>query len=250
MKEPVRENLETIIGRLRSHAERSPAKAAYTFLRDDGRIDAVTYSQLYDEVRSLAAELLRLAEPGTRALLLYPSGLEFIKVYLACLYAGIVAVPSSMPRKTGPSPRLAAIVQDATPSLVLSTNECIQIVRTACMSDSVAACKFLATDAIAFSLAPAMGVLPQARWDDLAFLQYTSGSTGTPNGVEVTHRNIVSNVQAIEKAFGFMPDSVMVGWLPLFHDMGLIGGVLAPLYVGFSSVLMSPSAFLKNRRSR
>jgi acyl-CoA synthetase (AMP-forming)/AMP-acid ligase II/alkylation response protein AidB-like acyl-CoA dehydrogenase/acyl carrier protein len=236
-------NPETAITeRLRAHAESSRA-IAYTFLRDDGKADTITYRALYDGARGLAAELLDRAQPGSRALLLYPSGLEFIKAYLACMYAGIVAVPSSMPRKSRPSQRLAAILQDAAPSLILTTADCIQMIRAACSADESPACEFLATDALA--LGPGRE-LPPPDADTVAFLQYTSGSTGAPNGVEVTHRNIISNVTAIEKAFGFSSRSVMVGWLPLFHDMGLIGNVLAPLHVGFPSVLMSPSHFLKN----
>ncbi|MDB5727022.1 MAG: AMP-dependent synthetase, partial [Noviherbaspirillum sp.] len=237
-------NPETAITeRLRMHAQ-SPHGLAYTFLRDDGKTDVTTYGALYDGARGLAVELLKHAQPGSRALLLYPSGLEFIKAYLACLYAGIIAVPSSMPRKSRPSQRLAAILKDAGPALILTTADCMQMIKGVCAGEESPACDFLATDAL--EPGSVEGELPAVSADAIAFLQYTSGSTGTPNGVEVTHRNIMSNVAAIEKAFGFSKRSVMVGWLPLFHDMGLIGNILAPLYVGFPSVLMSPSHFLKN----
>ena len=237
----------TITDRLRVHAVEARHKVAYTFLRDDGREDSISFGSLYDEALALAAVLLQHAEPGTRAVLLYPSGLEFVKAYLACFFAGIVAVPSSLPRKTRPSLRLTAIIEDAEPALVLSTDECMKIVRAACQAEGRPAYQFLATES--HGMVPVPRELPAIHPDSVAFLQYTSGSTGTPHGVEVTHGNIVSNVRAIEKAFAFSSHTIMVGWLPLFHDMGLIGSVLAPLHVGFHSVLMSPSAFLKNPAS-
>lgn len=234
----------TITDRLRVHSELSPHEEAYTFLREDGNADVITYRNLYDDSRGLAAELLKHAQAGSRALLLYPSGLEFIKAYLACLFAGIIAVPSPIPRKIRSSQRLMAILQDATPSLILTTAYCEQMVKGICFAGNLADCCCLPTDVM--EIDSAEKYLSQANGDSTAFLQYTSGSTGTPNGVEVTHSNIMSNVSAIAKALGFSKRSVNVGWLPLFHDMGLIANVLVPLYVGSRSILMSPNTFLRS----
>ncbi len=234
----------TIIERLRVHSECLPQKEAFTFLRDDGKVDVITFLDLYNDARALATELLKHTESGSRALLVYPSGLEFIKAFLACLYAGIIAVPSSMPRKERSSKRLTAILRDATPSLILTTASCHQMVATLCLTGDHAKCHCLATDAL--EVDPIHQDILQTGSDLTAFLQYTSGSTGTPNGVEVTHNNIISNVKAIATALGLSQNSVNVGWLPLFHDMGLIANVLAPIYVGSKSVLMSPNVFLKN----
>ena len=243
MKSPQSHDV-TITERLRTHAEIIPNQVAYTFLRDDGKIDTITYGKLFHDVRLLAAALLNHAEAGSRALLLYPSGLEFIKVYLACLTAGIIAVPSSMPKKARPSSRLGEVLRDAGPSLILTTSDCLRVNEAACFDSGIPSIKFLATNVLPGNDREKQ-LLP-ISCESIAFLQYTSGSTASPKGVEVTHKNITSNVKAIEHAFGFDKTSVMVGWLPLFHDMGLIGSVLAPLYVGFHSVLMSPGFFLKN----
>ncbi|WP_019142938.1 AMP-binding protein [Noviherbaspirillum massiliense] len=237
-------HLPTITEQLRIHAESSPDKVIYTFLRDDGKIDEISFKELYDQARELAGRLLYCAEKGSRALLLYPSGLEFIKAYLGCLYAGIVAVPATLPRKARSSQRLTAILKDADPLLILTTQDCIQSVRLSYSSEDLAHRVCMATDAV--GVPRESKELPPAANEGIAFLQYTSGSIGTPKGVVVTHQNIVSNVRAIQEAFRFSNNSVMVGWLPLFHDMGLVGGVLSPLYVGFHSVFMSPNTFLKN----
>ncbi|MDM0030187.1 AMP-binding protein [Variovorax saccharolyticus] len=231
----------TIVQRLLQHAQTSPNKLAYRVLRQNQPPQTITYRDLSEDVQRLATVISRRARVGSRALLLYPSGLEFIKAYLACLYAGVLAVPSSLPRNARHSPRLAAILEDCTPSLVLTTLELLAAGRAACVREGVETPEFFVTDAPL----PTEDELIRPQPGPLAFLQYTSGSTGAPKGVEVSHHNIISNSKAIERAFDFDPQSVMVGWLPLFHDMGLIGQVLAPLHVGFCSVMMAPEYFLK-----
>lgn len=233
-----------ITERLRMHAESTPQRIAYTFLRDDGKIDEITFKELDDRARALAACLLERTSTGERALLLYPSGLEFIKAYFACLYAGIIAVPATMPHKTRPSRRLRALLQDADPALVLTRSDCEPAAKASLALVEAAHRVCLATDTL--RLAGGDATLPQLDSDTIAFLQYTSGSTALPRGVVITHKNITSNAEAIKNAFGFSATSVMVSWLPLFHDMGLIGSVLSPLHAGFRSILMSPSTFLKN----
>jgi acyl-CoA synthetase (AMP-forming)/AMP-acid ligase II/alkylation response protein AidB-like acyl-CoA dehydrogenase/acyl carrier protein len=230
--------------RLQHHARRDPDRLAYTFLRDDGKVDQITYGELASRAQGLAATLAGQAPAGARALLLYPAGLEFITVYFACLMAGLIAVPATIPHKTRASRRLKALLDDADPALILTRSDCEPAIRASLSLVDADARTCVSTDTL--KLSGDASALPLPGADSTAFLQYTSGSTSLPKGVQITHLNIASNVEAIRQGFGFTPDTVMVSWLPLFHDMGLIGSVVAPMYVGFHCVLMAPAAFLKN----
>lgn len=229
---------------LRRHARQTPDRLAYTFLRDDGKIDELTYGQLERRATALAAALAGHAAPGERALLLYPAGLEFITVYFACLLAGIIAVPATIPHKSRASRRLKALLDDADPALILTRSDCEPAVKASLSLVEASNRECMATDLLEECGDPA--ALPAVTADMVAFLQYTSGSTSLPKGVRITHGNIAANVESIREGFGFHPDTVMVSWLPLFHDMGLIGSVVSPMHVGFHCVLMAPAAFLKN----
>jgi acyl-CoA synthetase (AMP-forming)/AMP-acid ligase II/alkylation response protein AidB-like acyl-CoA dehydrogenase/acyl carrier protein len=230
--------------KLREHAQQTPGRLAYTFLRDDGKIDELTYGQLERRATALAAALAKHAQPGARALLLYPAGLEFITVYFACLLAGIVAVPATIPHKSRASRRLRALLDDADPALILTRSDCEPAVKASLSLVEASNRECMATDLL--QEAGDTASLPAITPDMVAFLQYTSGSTSLPKGVRITHGNIAANVVSIRDGFGFHAGTVMVSWLPLFHDMGLIGSVVAPMYVGFHCVLMAPAAFLKN----
>lgn len=241
---------DTITARLQSHARTMPHQVAYSFLREDGATEVLTYGTLAERATRLAAHLLQQAEPGARMLLLYPAGLEFVSAYFGCLLAGMIAVPSTLPHKTRPSRRLQALLVDADPALVLTRADNVAPVRAGLALVDGGQRTVVATD----TLAGTTGLDPAALPTRLpvitpamtAFLQYTSGSTALPKGVEVTHGNLAANAAAIRTGFGFEPASVMVSWLPLFHDMGLIGSIVAPMYTGFHAVLMAPAAFLKN----
>jgi len=225
--------------RLRERARSNPQRVAYTFLREDGGAQDIGYAELAARVDALAGHMLHHAAPGQRALLLYPAGIDFIVAFFACLAAGIHAVPAAPAHRARDCARLEALLADAAPALVL------------CAPEAHAACA--AALARAGCTAPLLrepgtagaAALPRPALDAVAFLQYTSGSTGQPKGVEVTHANIAANVAAIGSAFGFRPETVMVSWLPPFHDMGLIGSIAAPLMLGFRSVLMAPGSFLR-----
>jgi acyl-CoA synthetase (AMP-forming)/AMP-acid ligase II/alkylation response protein AidB-like acyl-CoA dehydrogenase/acyl carrier protein len=240
------DGLATIGARLQEHARTRPGQVAYTFLREDGTIEDITYAALASRATRLAGHLLQQAAPGARMLLLYPSGLAFITAWFACLLAGMIAVPASLPHKTRASRRLQALVADADPAVVLTSADCLASVRAsmALVGAGNRVCTATDTQDLPASLEEA--ILPVVTPAMTAFLQYTSGSTAQPKGVEVTHGNLASNAEAIRGAFGFTPASVMASWLPLFHDMGLIGSVVAPMAVGFHAVLMAPAAFLKN----
>ena len=240
------DGMDTITARLQSHAASMPHQVAYTFLREDGKTDDLTYGALARRATRLAGYLLQQAEPGERVVLLYPAGLEFITAYFSCLLAGMIAVPATLPHKTRPSRRLQAMLADADPALILTRADSAASLRASLALIDAGTRAVLATDTLDVPASAAAVALPVVTPAMTAFLQYTSGSTALPKGVEVTHANIASNTEAIRTGFGFEPASVMVSWLPLFHDMGLIGSIVAPMVVGFRAVLMAPGAFLKN----
>lgn len=234
---------KTILDRLARHAQRDPDRVAFRFLKDRGAPDSLTYGQLYARVGALAEQLREYTAPGDRALMLYPAGLEFIEAFLGCLAAGVIAVPAYPPRKNRSADRLVAIIRDCSPRLVLTTRSIAPSLGPELIGPEGVR-RRLCTDADEPAAAAAWR-LPSPAPADIAFLQYTSGSTGSPRGVVVSHRNIMHNEEAIQAGFGSTADSLAVSWLPTFHDMGLIGGVLQPLYVGFPSVLLSPATFLQ-----
>ncbi len=238
----------TLFHVLRWRAACQPGQHAFTYLRD-GEEDAtgISYGELDRQARSVATLLQQRTRPGDRALLLYPPGLEFIASFLGCLYAGITAVPAYPPssRIERTLKRLRSITADAMPGVVLATEHVVANASGLAASDPLfSGTPWLATDELP---AGAEGDWrePAPDGDTLAFLQYTSGSTTTPKGVMVSHGNLMHNEALIRRAMSLTADSVGVSWLPMFHDMGLIGAVLQPLYTGFPCVLMSPAAFLQ-----
>ncbi len=238
---------KNLIEVLRRQAVDRPHQRAYLFL-EDGEVEreSVTFAELDRRARALAAWLAAAGAAGERALLLYPPGLEFVTAFLGCLYAGVVAVPAYPPRANRPDARVQAIATDARPRFALSTRALHdRAAGLAIHNPALAGVRFVATEGIDPALAELWRPGPGLEPHDLAFLQYTSGSTATPKGVAVRHGNLVHNERMIQLAFGQSASSVVLGWLPLYHDMGLIGNVLQPLYVGATCVLMSPVAFLQ-----
>ncbi|MCY2993428.1 MAG: AMP-binding protein [Planctomycetota bacterium] len=234
---------DSLVDRLEHHADRMPDRVVYTWLDDDGRVDQFTFGELALRARTLAARFAEHAGPGERALLLYPHGLEFIAAFLGCLYAGVVAVPAYPPRRNRSLLRLTAIHSDARPRLILTSSEVADNLAGQ-FGDDGHPSTLLVTDSIPTERESTWN-RPPLKSESLAFIQYTSGSTGAPKGAVVSHGNIVANELSVQISFQYSPQSTMVSWLPMFHDMGLIGGVLQPLYTGFPSVLLSPVAFLR-----
>ncbi|GAX45366.1 amino acid adenylation [Tolypothrix sp. NIES-4075] len=235
----------TFVDILRQRAEYQPDSTAYIFLQDgETEENSLTYQQLDQHSRSIATQLQHLGVRGDRALLLYPPGLEFISAFFGCLYAGVVAVPAYPPRRNQRMTRLQAIVADAQATFALTTTSVLSNIKHNLIEEpELAALRWITTDNIASNLVENWQV-PMVSNDTLAFIQYTSGSTGTPKGVMVNHGNLLHNEQMIQQAFGHSSETIVVGWLPLFHDMGLIGNILQPLYLGIPSILMPPEAFL------
>jgi acyl-CoA synthetase (AMP-forming)/AMP-acid ligase II len=236
----------TLTELLRYRAAQQPHRRAYTFLRD-GETDEVhlTYGELDRQARSIGAQLQHLGAAGRRVLLLYPAGLEYIAAFFGCLYAGAIAVPAYPPRLNRSIERLQAIVDDAQATVALTTTPMLSKLATeAEQSAHLTGLQWVNTDQLEAHLAEDWQE-PVVESEALAFLQYTSGSTGTPKGVMLSHGNLLANLRMIQQSFRNTPDSIGVSWLPLYHDMGLIGCLLQPLYVGFPCILMSPMAFLQ-----
>lgn len=233
--------MQTILTAISNHLQKQADHIAYTFLKADSERQTRTYQQLDHRARQIAKGLLQYARPGDRALMAYPAGLDFIEAFLGCLYAGIIAVPVYPPKKNRNSDRVLAIANHCKPRLLLCSGETRSNV-DGDFAATVSGSRVIATDELEDSH---NHPLPLWSADHLAFLQYTSGSTAAPKGVMVSHGNIVANERLIQKSFGFSAQSIAVSWLPMFHDMGLIGGILAPLFAGFPSVLMAPNVFLR-----
>jgi acyl transferase domain-containing protein/acyl-CoA synthetase (AMP-forming)/AMP-acid ligase II len=237
----------SLVDLLRYRVLNQPEEIAYTFLVDGERESvSLTYQELDRKARAIATQLLQqVGVIGSRALLLYPPGMEFVAAFFGCLYAGFVAVPAYPPRRNQKMSRLQAIVSDSQAVVALTTeSELASIQAQLTENTTLAILPWLATDSINSELASGWRE-PTSNRDTLAFLQYTSGSTGTPKGVMITHGNLLHNSKLIYQFFGHTPESKGVIWLPPYHDMGLIGGVLQPLYGGFPVTLMSPVAFLQ-----
>ncbi len=227
-------------------AARTPDRTAYVFLAEgEEEQERLTYAGLEARARAIAAALGRSTRPGERALLLYPPGLDFVAAFFGCLYAGVIAVPAYPPRSPRMMPRLLAILADAQPAAALAAGASLRRVRGWLeRTPEAAALSWLATDELESS--PAGWEPPAKVGNAVAFLQYTSGSTSTPKGVMVTQANLVHNQRVIEDACGHSEESVFVSWLPLYHDLGLIGNLLQAVWVGAPCVLMAPVAFLQN----
>lgn len=239
----------TLVEVLRARALEQGSDVAFTFLDDGEREGArFTYAQLDERARAIATSLRdRGVRGGDRALLLYPPSLDFIPAFFGCLYAGVVAVPAYPPQPSQLSrtlPRLLSIVSDADVAVVLANDAVVGAsARMIQQTPALAAIPWLATDTLPPDRADAWQA-PRIESDDLAFLQYTSGSTASPRGVMVSHANLLHNLAYASHAAANDASTVSVSWLPVIHDMGLIEGVLGPIFGGYPAYLMAPTSFL------
>jgi acyl-CoA synthetase (AMP-forming)/AMP-acid ligase II len=239
-------DVSTLVDLLRHRAQNQPSQIAYTFLEDgETEVGWLTYQELNQQAQAIAARLQDMGAIGSHALLLYPPGLDFIVAFFGCLYAGVVAVPAYPPRRNQNLSRLQSILSDAQATVSLTTTSLLQDIRARFSEEpELTKLNWIATDTIDTALSNAWKT-PDVASNTLAFLQYTSGSTGKPKGVMVNHGNLLHNSSLIHRSFADTPGSRGVSWLPPYHDMGLIGGILQPLYVGAPMALMSPMAFLQ-----
>ena len=236
----------TLIDVLTGHSLTQPDAVAYTFLVDGERIESqMTYGELDRRARAIGATLQARGAVGERVMLLYPSGLDYIAAYMGCLYAGSVAVPMFPPHRKRSGERLQTVVADAQAAFAFTTEELLpQAEAWRQHTPGLKALDWIATDAIDDAAATAWNA-PALTPDDIAFLQYTSGSTSAPKGVMVSHGNLMHNQRVLQHACKHSAETVCVSWLPLYHDLGLIGKALHTLYLGGHCVLMTPAAFLQ-----
>jgi len=232
----------TLVELLRARAGSHPDKNAYTFLIDGETAEtSLSYGGLDQRARAIGARLQSLNAKDQPVLLLYPPGLEYIAAFFGCLYAGAVAVPVYPPTSQRSLPRLWSILKDARPRVALTTD---QIFSNLLGQPNLDQLQWVTTDNLDVSLASQWRSEP-LQGQSLAFIQYTSGSTATPKGVVLTHDNLLHNQRMIQIAFEQTEQSIILGWLPLYHDMGLIGNVLQSMYCGARCVLMSPLSFMQ-----
>ena len=239
--------IDTLVDILRNRVMDRPNQTIYNFLVDGETEElSLTYARLEQEAKAIATYLQSVTSPQDRVLLLFPAGLDYITAFFGCLYAGVIAIPAYPPRPNRSLSRIYNILQNAQTNLALTNSETLQslerqLERTPELKDL----HWIATDTI--------DIAGQKDWQEpdislesIAFLQYTSGSTAEPKGVKIAYKNLLHNLEAIHRCFEHSPQSKGVIWLPPYHDMGLIGGILQPLYGGFPVTLMSPLMFLQN----
>ncbi|MEZ4774222.1 MAG: AMP-binding protein [Bacteroidia bacterium] len=244
---PLPTHIHTLVDLLTSRAESNSHKLACAFL-EKGELPTheFTYDQLDLRARAIAARLQALGLSGERAILLYPSGLDYIAAFFGCLYAGVIAVPVYPPQMGKQIDRVLAIVKDSGAKAFLTNQEIMKAIGLF-MPELVAGNPeaWIATDQIE-NKESTQWHTPAITGQSLAFLQYTSGSTGNPKGVCVTHQNLLHNERMISEAFRHQEGEMIgVGWLPLYHDMGLIGNIIQPIFVGQPIYIMSPLSFLQ-----
>ena len=238
-----------LIDLLRMRADQDASHEGYTFLASNLKSDVrISYAELDRRARAIAARLIATGAAGEPVLLIFPPGIDYICALFACLYAGAIALPAYPPdpfRLARSLPRLQGIVRHAGVTRALTTSIVLDSFSELLAGDpQLSRLAWLATDAVPAELA-ILWRAPAIRPESVALLQYTSGSTGEPKGVTLTHANLLHNLERIRQAFGHTAESRGVVWLPPYHDMGLIGGILQPLYAGFPVWLMSPATFLR-----
>lgn len=237
-------DIPSLVALLRGYARERPGERAFIYLGDDNaEQEVLTYGELDRRARLLAATLLETAAPGDRALLIFPSCLSFVVAFFACLYAGVIAVPTVPPRIKRLRDSVLGIARDCRPRLALTIGSYAEFTRAQFAElDGARGLDVIAVDELGYDAGS--GFVPnEPDAGATAFLQYTSGSTSLPKGVIVSHTNIIANLEMMRVAFRNDAASTYVGWAPLFHDMGLIANLLEPFYAGALCVLMGPAAF-------
>ncbi|MDJ0591497.1 MAG: fatty acyl-AMP ligase [Pleurocapsa sp. MO_226.B13] len=238
---------DTLVNILRDRVRSQPNQTIYNFLVD-GETEklSLTYSQLEQKAMAIATYLQSVSSPQDRVLLLFPAGLDYITAFFGCLYAGAIAIPAYPPRPNRSLSRIQNILQNAQTDLALTNSDTLQsLERQLESTPELKNLRWITTNTISSHLGKDWRE-PDLSLESIAFLQYTSGSTAEPKGVKIAYQNLLHNLEAIHRCFRHSPQSKGVIWLPPYHDMGLIGGILQPLYGGFPVTLMSPLMFLQN----
>ena len=237
----------TIVAVLRLRAMAHPGKRAFTFLEDgSGTEESITFAELEIQSRKVATRLHELGLKNTKVLLFYPSGLEFITAFFGCLYAGVIPVPAYPPRKNRLLRRIHAIAANCGAVSILTTDGIARSLERNFSDDPLLnKLSWHSTESWSSSGQP-MQDFDEPGFEEVAFLQYTSGSTGDPKGVMVSHRNIMFNLRSLQIFFRITNEDVLVNWVPQFHDLGLIFGVLETVFAGIHAILISPVTFISD----
>lgn len=245
--DPIANKCDTYIEVIKNRTLHQPDHIVFRFLEDGiNETDSFTYKRLETRSKALGAELQKYGNKGDRVLLLFPPGLDYIASMFSCFYSGFIAVPAYPPRRNRKIHRLNTIIQDSGSSIcIISRQVFSDIERNFADHENLRDIKWIIYEDVTDDLSGEFKeteILP----DDIALLQYTSGSTGNPKGVMVTQLNLLYNSEYIRQSFEFDTALVGVNWLPIFHDMGLIGGILQVAYLGAVNIVIPPVAFLKN----
>jgi natural product biosynthesis luciferase-like monooxygenase protein len=234
-------------GILHKRAVYQGSKAAFTFLPDHEPAVSFTYRDLDRQARIIGKALQSRAKPGERVLLIYPSGLEYVSAFCGCLCAGVIPVPVYPPRNNTKLDRLFSIVEDCQANLIVTVENIGNQMHAMPQLNGSPSLQLLNTDQLLAQTDQSTDDWdgPKMLSTDVTFLQYTSGSTASPRGVMVSHANLMHNLEAMREACEHSEDTVLVSWLPIYHDMGLIGNVLSAIYVGGHCILMSPTSFIQ-----
>lgn len=232
----------SLVDVLRHQAFEKPDVTALTVYSDKpGDRPQLSFAELWAQASNLAQDLATRTEPGDRALLVFPSSLEFVVSYFACLIAGVIAVPMMVPRRNTAQDASGSIIADCRPRLALgppvdpSGRQAFQEQLTE---------QGVGYHPVTLAQLPTASCETRSNPQRLAFLQYTSGSTSAPKGVMVSHDNLLSNLQMMKERLGNHGGSAHVSWIPLYHDLGLIMNLLQPIYLGAPCVLLTPSGFM------
>ena len=238
--------ISNLIHLLRWRVQEHREKTVYTYLKDgESQETRLTYGELERRALTIATHLQSHLPSGARVLLLYPPGIEFPAAFFGCLCAGMVAVPTNLRYSNRFLASLGATVSDARPTVALSTTSTLEAnMRQIDQAPGLADLKWIPTDTIPDELANAWQEPPLGA-DSLAVIQYTSGSTGSPKGIMVSHGNLLHNSSVIHAVFEHSPSSRGVIWLPPYHDMGLVGGIVQTVYAGMDTILISPVHFIQ-----
>ncbi len=235
-----------LVNLIRTRAQEHPDRLAFTFLYQGERIEAqLTYGEFVQKARAIGAFLQQKEATGKPVLLLHQPGLEYAAAFFGCLFAGAIAVPAYPPRSSRLASRIQAIIADTQTDLLLTTStQLADLRRFFELVPTLRQGELIATDTIPPELARDWHEI-NLRSESLAYLQYTSGSIAAPKGVMISHSNALDNLDIVFRSCIKTSDSHIVGWAPPYHDMGLVCGILLPLYSGCDSTLMSPVAYLQ-----
>jgi len=245
--DPIIRESESLVEIISKRAAKQPNDIVYKYLGDGvNETESFTFQEIDRVARSISQALSEKLSKGDRVLLLFPQGLQYVAALYGCFYGGFIAIPAYPPRRNRKMDRINSIIEDSGAAAGLVTEDVFKTIERNFSDDEMLKeMKWFKYENISSSLnPPELSKLPKP--DDVAFIQYTSGSTGNPKGVMISHENIVYNSEFIRQSFGFDKNTIGMNWLPIFHDMGLVGGIFQAAYLGLINIGMPPVAFLKN----